>query len=298
LKRPHILERCKVHKARQATSVWEDNGELTESKEGQARELLATFFPPLPPQVDEEEEQLQKPPLPFVELQQHEIRAKIYEAGQWKELWPTVKDDVTDLFRSSIKDVPLRKPGKEDYAIAKAWRPISLLSTLGKALEAVIAERISFLAEEHGLLPQNHFGARRRRSAEQALLLLQSKIADAWRSKRVLSLISFDVKGASHTSIAIYSEGDVTRVYWRLSIPVEQAAQGQFTSRSQVGPLETTHTFTGTVDVRYTAMVPNHGQRTTLISELKTPGVIRADHWQNPNNTSGLKSRLGQEMRW
>ena len=197
------------------------DGEFTESKEDQARELLTTFFPPLPLQIDEEEAQLHKPPLPFTELQQHEIRAKIYEASQWKapgpdglpaavwrELWPIVKDDVTDLFRSSIKDsylphqwrqakiVPLRKPGKENYAIAKAWRPISLLSTLGKVLEAVIAERISFLAEEHGLLPQNHFGARRRRSAEQALLLLQNKITETWRNKRVLSLISFDVKGA------------------------------------------------------------------------------------------------------
>ena len=71
-----------------------------------------------------------------------------------------------------------------------------MLSTLGKILEAVIAERISYAVEEFGLLPTNHFGARKRRSAEQALLLLQEEIYKAWRNRKVLSLVSFDVKGA------------------------------------------------------------------------------------------------------
>jgi hypothetical protein len=71
------------------------------------------------------------------------------------------------------------KPNKDDYSQAKAWRPISLLSTLGKLLEAVVAERISFVVETYGLLPANHFGARKQRSAEQALLLLQERIYTA-----------------------------------------------------------------------------------------------------------------------
>lgn len=86
--------------------------------------------------------------------------------------------------------------GKEDYTIAKAWRPISLLATLGKILESVVAERISHAVETYGLLPTNHFGARKQRSAEQALLLLQEEIYAAWRGRKILSLISFDVKGA------------------------------------------------------------------------------------------------------
>ena len=50
--------------------------------------------------------------------------------------------------------------------------------------------------ETYGLLPANHFDARKQRSAEQALLLLQERIYTAWRSKKVVSLVSFDVKGA------------------------------------------------------------------------------------------------------
>jgi hypothetical protein len=67
------------------------------------------------------------------------------------------------LPRQSIhaKIIPLKKPNKENYIIAKAWRPISLLATLGKVLESVIAERISLMMETHGLLPTSYFGVRK-----------------------------------------------------------------------------------------------------------------------------------------
>jgi hypothetical protein len=119
-----------------------------------------------------------------------------------------VSESVHQLFQTSLdtgalpqqwkiaKIIPLKKPNKDDYTLAKAWRPISLLSTLGKLLEAVVADRLSFAVETYGLLPANHFGARKQRSAEQALLLLQERIYSAWRSKKMVSLVSFDVKGA------------------------------------------------------------------------------------------------------
>ena len=71
-----------------------------------------------------------------------------------------------------------------------------MLSILGKVLESVVAKRILHTVETFGLLPTNHFGARKKRSTEQVLLLLQEYIYNAWRSKKVLSLVSFDVKGA------------------------------------------------------------------------------------------------------
>jgi hypothetical protein len=63
-------------------------------------------------------------------------------------------------------------------------------------LESVVAKRISYAVETFGLLPTNHFRARKQRSAEQAILVLQECVYKAWRSRKVLSLISFDVKGA------------------------------------------------------------------------------------------------------
>jgi hypothetical protein len=85
---------------------------------------------------------------------------------------------------------------KPNYTIPKASRPLSLLSTLGKILELVIARRLAYWAETHDLLPINQFGARPRRSWEQAVVLLVEKMKEAWRRGEVLSLVSFDVKGA------------------------------------------------------------------------------------------------------
>lgn len=90
----------------------------------------------------------------------------------------------------------LRKPGKPDYTIPGAYRPISLLNTLGKILEAVIAKRLSYYAETHGLLPNTQFGGRPGRNTEQALLVLRNAIDRAWLSSNVITLVAFDLKGA------------------------------------------------------------------------------------------------------
>ena len=66
----------------------------------------------------------------------------------------------------------LRKTGKPDYTNPSAYRPISLLNTLGKLLEAVIAKRMSYYVERYDLLPNTQFGGRPGRSTEQALLIL------------------------------------------------------------------------------------------------------------------------------
>ncbi len=79
---------------------------------------------------------------------------------------------VWHIAQAGHEDHTIKKPNKENYTIAKAW-PISLLATLGKVLESVIAERISHAVETYGLLPTSHFGAQAAVRAEQALLLLQ-----------------------------------------------------------------------------------------------------------------------------
>jgi len=92
--------------------------------------------------------------------------------------------------------VVLRKPGKPDYSIPNAYRPISLLNTLGKLLEGVKARRLSFYAEKHGLLPNTQFGGRPGRSTEQALLVLPNALDRALKKRKVVTLIAFDLKGA------------------------------------------------------------------------------------------------------
>ncbi|SPJ70278.1 related to reverse transcriptase [Fusarium torulosum] len=197
------------------------DGTTTTNHREQAEELLAKFFPPLPDNIEDEGPRQQRAPITIPNLTLEEVERQLWATKSWKapgenglpaivwkQVWPSVKHDVLAIFQASLDEgvipdqwrhariIPLKKPGKDDYTIAKAWRPISLLATLGKVLESVVAERISHAVETYGLLPTNHFGARKQRSAEQALILLQEHIFSAWRSRHVVSLISFDVKGA------------------------------------------------------------------------------------------------------
>ncbi len=55
--------------------------------------------------------------------------------------------------------VTIRKPEKPSYTVAAGYRPIALLNTMGKLLEAVIAAEIGKITEEHHLLPETQMGA-------------------------------------------------------------------------------------------------------------------------------------------
>lgn len=126
----------------------------------------------------------------------------------WREVWPVLQQQIHVLFTTSLRQgklpahwkvakiVPLKKGNKDDYTLSNNYRPISLLVTLGKVMEAVMATRIAYLTEVHKLLPNNHFGARKQKSTVLAISYLQEAIYDAWRGKQTLSLVSFDVKGA------------------------------------------------------------------------------------------------------
>lgn len=196
------------------------DGTMTADHQEQAEELLTKFFPSLPDRIDNEGTRPQRAPVEMSAIAMEEVERQLLATKSWKApgedglpamvwkmSWPVVKHSVLELFWTSLEEgvlpspwrhakiIPLRKPNKENYTITKAWRPISLLATLDKILESVVAERISHAVETYGLLPSSHFGARKQRSAEQALLLLQEQIYAAWGGRRVLSLISVDVKG-------------------------------------------------------------------------------------------------------
>lgn len=74
----------------------------------------------------------------------------------------------------------LRKLGKDNYTIPKAYRPIALLNTIRKAIDAVIAKRLSYLVEKHQVIPQMHIGGRKLRSTEHALHSVVERIYEAW----------------------------------------------------------------------------------------------------------------------
>lgn len=96
----------------------------------------------------------------------------------------------------TARTVALHKPGKGDYQLPKAWRPIALLETVGKVIEAVIAACIHNFAECMGLLPEAQMGARQGCSTETAITSLLAQIQASWDSGgAVASVLSLDVSG-------------------------------------------------------------------------------------------------------
>jgi hypothetical protein len=92
--------------------------------------------------------------------------------------------------------ITLRKPGKPNYTITKAYRPIALEDTMSKITESIVAQRLSQLAEEHRLLPPNHFGARPGKTTTGAVLYLAQHIKDKWRQGNITSVLFLDISQA------------------------------------------------------------------------------------------------------
>lgn len=83
----------------------------TTDKTKQAKELLATFFPPLPAEIEEEGPQTQRAPVPMPRLSMEEVERRVFAAQPWKapgedglptmvwkQVWPAVKERVLVLF--------------------------------------------------------------------------------------------------------------------------------------------------------------------------------------------------------
>lgn len=75
-----------------------------------------------------------------------------------------------------LTTVVLRKPGKADYLIPKAYRPIALINTTCKLLTAIVTCQLTHILEKHELLPSNHFGGRPGRSTSDSVHLLEATI--------------------------------------------------------------------------------------------------------------------------
>ena len=98
-------------------------------------------------------------------------------------------------FRETVTLV-LCKPNKPNYTKPNAYRPIALEGTLGKVLESIVADHITYLCETFNLLPKHHFGGRPRRTTEDAMLILSESIYRAWKDGNIFSALLMDVSGA------------------------------------------------------------------------------------------------------
>ena len=90
----------------------------------------------------------------------------------------------------------MQKPYKDDYSITKAYWPIALLDTIGKALKSILAKKISANTKLYDLLLKTHFGGRRGTSTEHAVHYLVQKSYQGWHQGKDTSAFMLDVTGA------------------------------------------------------------------------------------------------------
>jgi ribonuclease HI/endonuclease/exonuclease/phosphatase family metal-dependent hydrolase len=192
------------------------------SNDDKAKTFASVFFPPPPVAANEPENHEYPQPLPDPPqitsefLQRHIDKTSPYKAhgpdgipnvvikqcatliqGRLIKIYQAILDlgIYFDQWRE-FTTVVLRKPGKPNYEVPKAYRPIALLPTLAKILTSMVAENISKLVETHHLLPKTHFGGRPGRTTTDAVHYLVDKIKTAWREDKVVSVLFLDVEGA------------------------------------------------------------------------------------------------------
>lgn len=90
--------------------------------------------------------------------------------------------------------IVLCKPGKPAYNIAKAYRPIGLLNTLGKLFSTLVASDLSFLTEKHHLLPPTQFDGHPGCCTMDTMHPVTKKIKDTWRKKKTASVLFLDIQ--------------------------------------------------------------------------------------------------------
>ncbi|GBP33038.1 Putative 115 kDa protein in type-1 retrotransposable element R1DM [Eumeta japonica] len=107
---------------------------------------------------------------------------KCLELGYFPRAWKV----------ATIKVIP--KPGKEDYARPKSYRPIGLLPVLGKTVERMLVGRLQWhlmpklQATQYGFTPQ--------RGTEDALYDLMTYIYKELNLKKIILMVSLEIEGA------------------------------------------------------------------------------------------------------
>ena len=194
---------------------------LTNDNQLKAKAFADTFFPPPPPTSNIPDSAYPKPLKGRGIFTKNDIREAVRKLKPYKapgldgiqniviqECIETMIDNLYYIYRAvlelnaypshwlKILTIILRKAGKTAYDVAKSYRPIGLLDTLGKLFSTLVAADLSHLTKKHHLLPATQFGGRPGRCTTDAMHLVTHKIKDAWRRQKVASILFLDIQAA------------------------------------------------------------------------------------------------------
>lgn len=186
-------QRGELHKCEAIPELSNPDGERADTIEGIADLLQGTFWPqPLEAELNDIQGYKYPEPFPDRTITEREITNTASYKAPGPDYIPNgvlklamgvpafleaIKALINACYRQGycpvhfkeLITVALPKPGKSDYTSIKAYRPIVLLNTLGKAMESVIATRLSYHGE-NGALPNQVIGGRKLRATEDVFL--------------------------------------------------------------------------------------------------------------------------------
>ena len=103
----------------------------------------------------------------------------------------------------TVKVIPMPKLNKPSTD-SNSYRPISLLSTLGKLFERIIAARLTPFVNQHHLLPHAQFGFRKKHSPVTQLTRITDYVTNGYSLHKHSGMILLDIEKAYDT-VRIYS---------------------------------------------------------------------------------------------
>ncbi|KAG5675613.1 hypothetical protein PVAND_005504 [Polypedilum vanderplanki] len=128
-----------------------------------------------------------------------------YKLGYFPSAWKRAK-----VIAIPKKDKPTDKPSN--------FRPISLLSTLGKLYEKVILDKVSRFEEANELIKPQQFGFRSRHSTTHQVLRIIEEATIGFNNKKSTGIVLLDLEKAFDT---VWHEGLIYKLI-KLKFPPEQ----------------------------------------------------------------------------
>lgn len=89
----------------------------------------------------------------------------------------------------------MTKSGKLNYTIPNTYYFITLLNTLDKALEFILAKHIIYLVKTHHLFSSNYLGIRCASSIKHVLNYITKKIYSLWNKEKIAPTLILDMIG-------------------------------------------------------------------------------------------------------
>ena len=114
-----------------------------------------------------------------------------------------------------LAKVILLSKANRDLSKAKGWRPIALLSFLGKGLDGLFASRMTHMALSNNAILQQLFGALSSRSTNDIVSCVIRDVEHAIQKKEKAVLVTLDLQGAFDTVLHAWLLQRMNEIGWQ-----------------------------------------------------------------------------------